>query len=124
MAGVQTDSGVGSNAITDQWDEIASSLNNQHDFELIPWAEGTVGPSDQYAFYLYGHTVMFMAGLHIPDGWDSSDPFDHMRFQDMIGFCHSAYDSVSHINQALPWLIDTNMNAYAMFLHEILNAKY
>jgi len=112
----------GANHITESWDYIAIEVNKHYnlDVKAHPW--GVFGPSDQLAFLPYGHTAMFLAGLHAPDGIPDGDINQHMMY--LARVLHSPRDDIHYINENWPDKVETNMRAFSIFLEEMLLAKY
>jgi len=112
----------GANHITESWDYIASEINTHYNLNIMPHPWGVFGPSDQLAFLPYGHTAMFLAGLHAPNGIPDGDINPHMMY--LARVLHSPRDDIHYINENWPDKVETNMRAFSIFLEEMLLAKY
>ena len=122
MAGYNADWQPGVNHITETWDEIAQDMYNRHGITLFAWPDGAFGPSDQLAFLHAGHTVMFLAGLDLIDGWYDRD-FSSALWE-MMRVLHSPRDEFHYINERWPRKIDDNMWAFSLLLEALLLASY
>ena len=122
MAGYDAGGQSGANHITETWDSIAQDMYVEHGINLIPWPVGIFGGSDQLAFLPWGHTVMFLLGMDLFEGWSADDGIHTML--GMTRVLHSPRDDVHYINRAWPGKIDANMQAFSLFLEALLLASY
>jgi len=116
----------GQNEITQIWDDMAQNLSDQHDdLDLISNPILSLGTSDQLAFLHYGHTVVFLIGLELVDGWEDFGILDILSPNSgMTTVLHSARDEFHYINENFPGRMERNMRAFSLLLEEMLLANY
>ena len=108
----------GANYITRQLDYIAYGVSQKLraydiDIDLIAYPNGIYRGSDQLVFLGEGYTVVFLMGVYTnADG----------AFVGRV--LHSYRDCYHYIEEAWPGKIERNMRVFAVFLEEILLARY
>ena len=113
-AGYRTANGTtGSNAITQQWDDIAYQLGIREEIILHPRTDGIYLGSDHLVFKDAGITVMMMFGAYI---------YEDGRFAFRV--LHSYRDCIHYIMERWPYKIEDSMRTFSIFLEELLLARY
>ena len=110
----------GSNVITQRIDEIAYEL----DLGLIGHPLLAFIYSDHFSFLARGHTVVFLMGLFGTEhpgvvGFFEIDGKEFVR-----GVSHTQNDDFHIIEARWPGMIQTNMQAFSVFLEEILTGLH
>lgn len=101
------------NAISQQWEEIATTMNAQHNLDIRPYHPGIFLSSDQLVFMEAGLTVMMLFGTDF-------HPNGNMYFRVL----HSHRDCFHYITNRWPYKIDDAMRTFSIFLEEVLLARY
>jgi len=104
---------VGANAITQQWDDIASGLNIREDLSLQAHPDSIFLSSDHRVFMDTGLTVMMMFGAYF-----------HADGSFYFRVFHTYRDCYHYIMAQWPYKIEDSMRTFSIFLEEILLARY
>ena len=119
-------------SIARQINQIASALNSEHDFELLPILEAVLGGSDHLVFLHEGHTIVNFLGLERFENMDRIMAYMSRIYRFEIMFdgefmltvLHGPYDDFHVIERIWPGMMLDNLRAYVLFLEEILTSRF
>ena len=99
---------IGTNAITERIDDIATELYHTHNMTFVPRPNDVFLPSDQLTFLENGHTVLVFWGAEIYG--------DYFYMQ----VCHTYRDCYEYISTNWPGRIENAMGSFGTFLETLL----
>ena len=115
-AAIQTNGLPDTNDLTHRIDALAYELN----LGLIGNPDVAFLYSDQLPFLMRGHTVIAFAGLFRTEHLAVPGFFQMDDYMFMRTVSHTSVDCFHHLEEVWPGLIERNMRAFSIFLHEIL----
>jgi len=117
------------NRLAAQVSAIAAALTREHDFEFISLPHFVGFPSDHLAFLFAGHTVVNLVGLEQIGVLDADIVVQLTRYAEFPGeltgtILHTPLDEFHTIEEMWPGMMNTNMEAFMLFLEAILTGRF